>query len=81
MLVRLKAVGWVERLLKVHEQNFSFEGETLGDLLSALNKNIKEPIKEESLVILVNGVGRRDAASCRLKDGDTVTLLPVMSGG
>jgi len=79
MQIKLKAVGWVERILKTEEQDFSFDGKTVGDLLSAIEERFGESIKKSRILVLVNGNGAQPPH--RLKDGDSVTLLPVMSGG
>jgi len=79
MRVELKAVGWVERILKTDQQDFCFDGETVSDLLSAIEERFGESIRKGRILVLVNGNGAQSPH--RLKDGDAVTLLPVMSGG
>lgn len=51
------------------------EGTTVADLLFA---QLKVPIDEVGLVVINGEVTRKDK---RLKDGDRLTIIPVVSGG
>jgi|GEM_PF-5869168 molybdopterin converting factor small subunit len=80
MRVKVKALGWIERALKKSEQDFEFDGKSVSDFFVALKRDFGVEADMSRLVVLVNGVGVQDA-SYILKEGDTLTLLPIMSGG
>lgn len=65
--------------MKSGRQEFSFEGGTVEELLEAIEKRFGERMEMGRILVLVNGNGAELADG--LRDGDIVTLLPVMSGG
>ncbi|MCX7703183.1 MAG: MoaD/ThiS family protein [Planctomycetota bacterium] len=80
MRVKVKAVGWLERVFKGSEVVFGFDGDTVKEFLETASKQSGVPLGLDKLIVLVNGVGVKQEAF-GLKDGDTIMLLPIMSGG
>ncbi|MFH1421242.1 MAG: MoaD/ThiS family protein [Planctomycetota bacterium] len=80
LTVKVKALGWTKKLVGKSEGNVSLSGETLSDLLEKMKENAEEHMDKNLFLILVNGKGNIND-NHKLKNGDTITLLPVVSGG
>ena len=95
MLVKVQYLGILRAKLRIPERTYEVrEGATVSDLLGKLaeihgdflkklfdadRKNILDP----SFIITVNGVlvDRLRGFKTRLKNGDTITIMSLISGG
>ena len=95
MKVKVEYLGFIKNLLnkRVEELELS-EGTSLQELLGKLSNLYGTPFKKEvfepgqkdvkyGFVVTVNGVltGQLDGVETRLKNGDHVILMSLMSGG
>ena len=83
MKIRVKYLAAIADYTGVSEEELELnDGSTLKDLIKVIRERhpkIKEFEKRFSILILVNGVTKKDED--RLSDGDRVALLPPVSGG
>jgi molybdopterin converting factor small subunit len=80
LTVKLKTLGWTRRLTGATESEVSSSGRTLSALFRVMEQKNGASLDRDLFLVLVNGrsVG---SDSYQLSSGDTVTLLPVVSGG
>jgi molybdopterin converting factor small subunit len=79
--VRVKALGWTRVFTGASESKLSFSGRSLSDFFQTIEeRNAGGSVDRSLFLVLVNGrsIG---SESYQLSTGDTVTLLPVVSGG
>jgi len=95
MKVKVEYLGIIKNLLNKRVEEFDLtEGATLHELLSKLSNSYGAPFKKEvfepgqkdvktGFVVTVNGVlmGQLAGVETRLKNGDHVILMSLMSGG
>lgn len=95
MKVKVEYLGMIKNLLHKRVDEFALtEGATLEELLNKLSnlyggafkKEVFEPGQKDvktGFVVTVNGVliGQLDGVETRLKSGDHVILMSLMSGG
>ncbi len=95
MRVKVHYLGLVKTYTNKGQDDLELsEGAKLSDLLSKLAANfgkpfdaeIYEPAKREvkaMFTVMVNGVimGQLDGVETKLKDGDNVIIMPLMTGG
>jgi molybdopterin converting factor small subunit len=95
MKVRVHYLGFIKNMLKKKEEEFELgDGALLSDLLNKIAGIYGEPFKKEvyepglkdvktGFVVTVNGVltGQLQGVDTRLKEGDGVILMTLMSGG
>lgn len=95
MKVKVHYLGYIRNLLRQKEEEFELEkGTSLSVLLDRLAGIYGEPFKKEvfelglkdvkmGFVVTVNGVliGQLDGVETKLKEGDNVILMSLMSGG
>lgn len=82
MRVKLKLRGKVAGFVDEREQEISFEGETLIDIVQTLSLKFGLGVKHWQSSLLINGHAVQDPRY-KLSDGDTVTLTlyPIIGGG
>lgn len=95
MNVKVEYLGFIKNLLNKRVEQFELSEETsLQDLMDKLSELHGEHFKKEvfepgqkdvktGFVVTVNGVliGQLDGIETRLKDGDHIILMSLMSGG
>ena len=95
MKVKVHYLGYIRNLLRQKEEELELEKDTsLSELLNRLAGIYGEPFKKEvfepgledvkmGFVVTVNGVlmGQLDGVETKLKEGDNVILMSLMSGG
>ncbi len=95
MKIRVEYLGFIKNLLNKRIEEFELtEGTQLHELLSELSNLYGAPFKKEvfepgqkdvktGFVVTVNGalMGQLKGVNTRLKDGDHVILMSLMSGG
>ncbi len=95
MKVKVNYLGLVKTYTNKGQDDIDLaEGAAVADLLGKLTKNfgkpfsaeIYEPAKREvkaMFTIMVNGViiGQLDGVDTKLKEGDSVIVMPLMTGG
>jgi len=91
MLVKVQYLGLIRsKLGKIGEEFDLKEGASLSDLLNSLTeaygellKNVldfkRESVLDPTFIVTVNGVSRKPDA--KLKEGDMVSLMTLISGG
>ncbi len=93
--VKVEYLGFIKNLLNKRVDEFELsEGTTLQELLSRLSNLYGAPFKKEvfepgqedvktGFVVTVNGVlmGQLEGVETRLRNGDHVILMSLMSGG
>jgi len=89
--VRVQYLGLIRsKLGKIGEEFDLKEGASLSDLLNSLTENYGELLKnvldfkresvlDPTFIVTVNGVSRKPDA--KLKEGDMVSLMTLISGG
>jgi molybdopterin converting factor small subunit len=95
MKVKVEYLGFIKNMLKKRIEEFELSHETsLQELLGKLSNLYGTPFKKEvfepghkdvktGFVVTVNGVlmGQLDGVETKLKHGDHVILMSLMSGG
>ena len=95
MKVKVEYLGFIKNLLKKRVEEFELNDETkLQSLLGKLSDLHGQPFKKEvfergledlktGFVVTVNGIliGQLDGIKTKLRDGDHVILMSLMSGG
>ncbi len=95
MKVKVEYLGMIKNLLHKRVDEFALaEGTTLEELLNKLSNLYGGPFKKEvfepgqkdvktGFVVTVNGVlmGQLDGVETKLKSGDHIILMTLMSGG
>jgi len=95
MKVKVEYLGFIKNLLRKRVEEIELsEGTSLQGLLSNLSNLYGKPFKKEifepgqedvktGFVVTVNGVliGQLDGVETRLRNGDQVILMSLMSGG
>lgn len=95
MKVKVEYLGFIKNMLNKRVEEFQLsEGTSLQELLSKLSNLYGTPFKKEvfepgqkdvktGFVVTVNGVlmGQLEGVETRLKNGDHVILMSLMSGG
>lgn len=78
-MIAVKYFGAIADKTKSSEEEFSFSGMPLRDLLSALEQ--KYQLGQFSFSVAINQKIVQDTADYMLKSNDTVALLPPFAGG
>jgi molybdopterin synthase sulfur carrier subunit len=95
MRVKIQYLGLVKTYTNRMQDELALEeGTQLSSLLDKLaatfgkpfNPEVYDPAKKEvkpTFMVLINGIviGQLDGVNTRLKDGDTVVLMPLVTGG
>ena len=95
MKVKVHYLGYIRNLLRQKEEEFQLEKDTpLSELLDKLAGIHGEPFKKEifepglkdvkmGFVVTVNGIliGQLEGVETKLKEGDNIILMSLMSGG
>ena len=95
MKVKVHYLGYIRNLLRQKEEEFQIEKDTsLSELLDKLAGIYGEPFKKEifepglkdvkmGFVVTVNGIliGQLEGVETKLKEGDNIILMSLMSGG
>ena len=95
MKVRVHYLGMVKTYTNKGQEDVELEdASTLSDLLGKITKNFGKPFNSEVydpnkrevktlFTVMVNGVimGQLDGVDTKLKDGDNVIVMPLMTGG
>lgn len=93
--MKVEYLGFIKNMLKKGLEEFEFAGEaSLQELLTRLSNHYGSPFQKEvfepgqqdvktGFVVTVNGVlmGQLDGLETKLKNGDHVILMSLMSGG
>ncbi|MDW5563307.1 MAG: MoaD family protein [Methanomassiliicoccus sp.] len=91
--VAIRTFGPLTSVIGGHQAQVEFPGTTVGDLLSELTARFGAPMRgylypkdgalSDMLFVLVNGknIEHLGGTSATLKDGDTVSILPITAGG
>ncbi len=90
MKVRVKGLGWLATAPGFYEIQL-VNGESLrgainnifGSNRDILHRVLKDDVISSEIIVLVNGIDSRlsGGANTSLKDGDEITLVPVVHGG
>jgi len=91
-MVTLRAHGHLVGRFGFKERSIEFEGSNVGDLLQRLKAVLGEDKAQvlfdgrdlsDLVYVLVNGrnIEQGQGTSTELKDGDLVSILPLMAGG
>jgi sulfur-carrier protein len=95
MKVKVHYLGLVKTYTNKGQEDMELgEGAKLSDLLSKLAVNFGKPFNAEiyesskkevkaMFTVMVNGVimGQLDGVETKLKDGDNIIIMPLMTGG
>ena len=95
MKIKVEYLGFVKNMLNKRVEEFELgEGTTLQELLGKLSNLYGAPFRKEvfepgqkdvkfGFVVTVNGIlmGQLDGVGTRLKNGDHIILMSLMSGG
>ena len=95
MKVRVQYLGFIKNLIKRSVDEIELgEGASLSDVLSRIAGLYGKPFRKEfyepglmdvkmGFVVTVNGIlmGQLHGVETRLKDGDSIILMSLMSGG
>jgi len=95
MKVKVHYLGYIKNLLEKKDEELVIrEGATLSELLDKLAGLYGQPFKKEvferglrdlktGFVVTVNGIlmGQLNGVETRLKEGDNIILMSLMSGG
>jgi MoaD family protein len=95
MKIQVHYLGYIKNLLgKKNEELEIEEGVTLSELLGKLAKTYGQPFKKDvfesglkdvktGFVVTVNGIliGQLNGVETKLKEGDNIILMSLMSGG
>jgi len=95
MKVKVHYLGYIKNMLEKKDEELDIrEGATLSELLDKLAGLYGQPFKKEvfepglkdlktGFVVTVNGIlmGQLNGTETRLKEGDTIILMSLMSGG
>lgn len=95
MKVKVEYLGFIKNLLNKRVEEFELkDGTKLQGLLGRLSDSYGQPFKKEvfergledlktGFVVTVNGIliGQLDGVKTKLRDGDQVILMSLMSGG
>ncbi len=90
MLAKVRYFGKFRSVTEKLEETINFSGRTVKDLLDKLCKIYGERFQKivindnklpPDVIILVNGKSIGDNLRLVLKDGDTVSIMPFVSGG
>ncbi len=95
MRVKIQYLGLVKTYTnRIQDELVLEEGTLLSNLLDKLaatfgkpfNPEVYDPAKKEvkpTFMVLLNGIviGQLDGVNTRLKDGDNVVLMPLVTGG
>ncbi len=90
MKVRVKGLGWLATATGLYEIQL-VNGESLRGVINnilgsnrdILHRVLKDGMISSEIIVLVNGIDSRlsGGANTSLKDGDEITLVPVVHGG
>jgi molybdopterin synthase sulfur carrier subunit len=78
-MIAVKYFGAIAEKTKSSEEEFSFSGMPLGDLLLALEE--KHQLAQLSFSVAINQKIVQDTTNYVLKSNDIVALLPPFAGG
>jgi len=95
MKVKVQYLGFMKNLIKKSEDEFELQkGASLSSLLNKIASLYGKPFKKEfyepglddvkmGFVVTVNGIlmGQLHGVNTRLKEGDNIILMSLMSGG
>jgi len=95
MKVKVEYLGFIKNMIRKREDEFELkEGALLSELLNMLAEIYGEPFKREvfepgledvkmGFVVTINGflAGQLHGVDSRLRDGDQIILMSLMSGG
>lgn len=79
MKYRVKTFGITKDILGAREVRFEMNGNTVGELRSALSDQYPDMKSLNSLMIAINNAYADDDAI--LSEGDEIALIPPVSGG
>lgn len=84
MMIKVKFFSPIREIIKKGEEEIEIKEDfTVKDLLDELAVKYGNPFRQIPFIILVNdrGINQMGGEKVRLKEGDLVTFLPMLSGG
>lgn len=84
MKIKIKFFSPVREIVKRKEEEVEIgEDSTLKDLLNKLAEKYGKTLPQIPCIILVNSIGANQLGGekVKLKEGDLVTFIPMLSGG
>ncbi|HSD05382.1 MAG TPA: KEOPS complex subunit Cgi121 [Nitrosopumilaceae archaeon] len=85
-MITVKLLGGAKKSLSADKIEFEKDDSTVSELLDLLQNKIEKnmpPLDMENMLVAVNGVDSSalDGFATKLKNGDIVTIIPVIHGG
>jgi len=85
-MITIKLLGGAKKTLATDKLEFEKDNSTISELLDFLQTQIPKnmsPLDVKNILIAVNGVDSStlDGFATKIKDGDTVSVIPVIHGG
>jgi len=84
MMIKVKFFSPIREIVKKEEEEIEIKKDfTVMDLLDELTDKYGKSFRQIPCIILVNdrGINQLEGEGTRLKEGDLVTFLPMLSGG